>query len=409
MHTKEDFIKKFGTWSSGNTDIDKIIQESQINNPEFSLRWIPYDTFYDTEHIADSKYYTLHSARLRNYKICNLDCEYEHRGTVSLKELKDYRHDVLKFIKVIKNIANDGFYHYCITRFFGISKNPSTQNYIIVMESFDDTIHSFLSDLFLKIEWKSKIKLLYQIILSLGFLHENNLVHCVLHSRNISVEGRKLDPDSLDVIMDPGLCKLSDDLTLNSDNKNNYVYGSIPYIPPEVLRGNEFTKKGDIYSFGGIMYQMATGNQPFSHQAHDTYLIIDICNGVRPKVPDMMLNLIPKCYLDMMYRCWDDNPSKRPTFYELANIMLPWNQYEEFLEADRNRERINKSHEQKLLRSLYNFHPQSRYISRNIYALYELRDSLEDIKSGKCADPNLYTCDMNSEVLSKRICIDLEI
>ncbi|RHZ58675.1 hypothetical protein Glove_372g80 [Diversispora epigaea] len=74
---------------------------------------------------------------------------------------------------------------------------------------------------------------------------------------------------------------------------------------------------------------------------------------------------------------------------------------EEFLNTDLNRDRINESHEQKLLRSLYNFHPQSRYISRYIYTLYELQDLLEDIKSGKCADPNLYTYDMDSEGSSK--------
>ncbi|RHZ82484.1 hypothetical protein Glove_109g163 [Diversispora epigaea] len=405
MCTKEDFIKKFGTWSSGNANIDKIIQESQINNPEFSLRWIPYDNFFDIEHIADSKYYALHSARLKNYMMCNWDYEYEYRGYVALKELKDYRYDILEFIKAIKNISNDVFNSSCITRFFGISKNPSMQNYIIVMKSGDDTIHDFLSDHFLKIWWDSKTEWLRQTIESLHVLHENDLIHCDLHSRNVSMKGRKPDPDSSYVLIDTGLCKLSNDLTY-SDNKNNNVYGSIPYVPPEVLRGNEFTKEGDIYSFGGIMYEMATGNQPFADQAHDTYLMIDICNGVRPKVPDMMLNFIPKCYLDLMYRCWDDDPSKRPNSRELNDIISSWSSYEEFSDADLNRERINKSHEQKLLQSLYNFHPQSCYISRHIYTLYELRDSLEDIKSGKCADLNLCTYDTDSSESSK--CIDLE-
>ncbi|RHZ86645.1 hypothetical protein Glove_48g84 [Diversispora epigaea] len=356
MYTKEHFTKKFGTWSSGNVNIDEIIQESQINNPEYNLRWIPYDNFQDTKYIADSEYFTLHSAILRNENDAIGECDFENEeySAVNLRELKCHRYNILEFIKTIKyvTINGNGNYSYCFTRFFGISKNPSTQNYIIVMESCDYTIHSFLSNNFnnfLKFEWDSKIDVTFQIVESLCVLHENNLVHCDLHSGNILMKS---------------------------------FYGSIPYIPPEVLRGNEFTKEGDIYSLGGIMYEMATGNQPFADQAHDTYLMIDICNGVRPKVPDMMLNFIPKCYLDKMYQCWDDDPSKRPTARELYS----WNTNIFADDSDDNIAMLNKFQEQKLLQSLYNFHSQSRYVSRNIYTLYGLQDSLEDIKSGKCAD-----------------------
>ncbi|CAG8650468.1 10448_t:CDS:2, partial [Diversispora eburnea] len=86
-----------------------------------------------------------------------------HR-VVALKELKNYKYNILEFIKAIKDITIDWFYSSCITGFFGISKNPSTQNHIIVMESCNNTIHSFLSDVFLKIGWESKAELLYQII-----------------------------------------------------------------------------------------------------------------------------------------------------------------------------------------------------------------------------------------------------
>ncbi|RHZ73889.1 hypothetical protein Glove_228g52 [Diversispora epigaea] len=90
-----------------------------------------------------------------------------------------------------------------------------------------------------------------------------------------------------------------------------------------------------------------------------------------------MLNLIPKHYLDLMYRCWDDDPFKRPTVLELV------------INADFNRIIMNKSHQHKLLRSLHNLHPQSCYIVRPIYTLYGFQDSLEDIKFGKCADINI--------------------
>ncbi|RHZ60901.1 hypothetical protein Glove_350g38 [Diversispora epigaea] len=387
MCTKENFTKN---WSSGNADIDKIIQESQINNLTSGLQWIPYENFYDIEHIADCEYYTLHLALLRN-KI-----DKRVSNFVELKELKDYKYDISEFIKAIKKIVIRDSKR--VTRFFGVSKNPSTKNYIIVMESIDDTIHSCLSRFFLRIEWGPKIDMLHHIIEGLDALHENNLVHCDLHSRTTLLE--MWDLSTLYVKIDPGLCKLANDLILNSDNKSNNVYGSIPYIPPEVLRGNEFTKEGDIYSLGGIMYEIVTGSQPFADQAHDTYLMIDICNGVRPKVPDMTLNWIPKCYLDMMYQCWDDDPFKRPTTHKLTHYLYYTQGFSDF---GCNMDIMERPHEKIFLRSLNNFHPQSCYISRNVYTLYGLKDSLEDIKSGKCADPNLYTY-MNSEESSK--CID---
>ncbi|RHZ71335.1 hypothetical protein Glove_259g34 [Diversispora epigaea] len=391
MYTKEHFIKKFGTWSSWDFNIDKM-----IHDPGFNLHWIPYDNFYDIEQIDDKdsiyfKYYASQEAKLKNYMTDEQDyevCDSEDCGKVTLKELKDYKYNILTFIKVIKNIMNAGFYSSCTTRFLGISKNPSTQNYIIVMEPCDTTVQDYLSNWSLDTLWTLKLDLLHEIIQGLNALHENNFVHCDLKGENISMKGiHELYP--LDIFIDPVLYELS-------DNKNNNVYGSIPYIPPEVLRGNEFTEEGDIYSFGGIMYEVATGNQPFVDQAYDTYLMIDICNGVRPKVPDMMLNLIPKCYLDLLYQCWDDDPSKRPTTREVIDTIISWkisNVIEEFIDADDNREKMSRSHEQKLYRSLSKFHPQYYCTSKYIYTLYELQDSLEDIKSGKCADPNLYIYD----------------
>ncbi|RHZ83945.1 hypothetical protein Glove_86g117 [Diversispora epigaea] len=101
-----------------------------------------------------------------------------------------------------------------------------------------------------------------------------------------------------DLRIDLDLCKLEDYLILSSNNKNNKIFGLIPYLPSEVLRGNEFTRESDIHSFVGIMYEIVTAQCPFADQAHDTYLIIDICNSVRQKVPDFMLNWIPGWYLD---------------------------------------------------------------------------------------------------------------
>ncbi|RHZ78834.1 hypothetical protein Glove_155g72 [Diversispora epigaea] len=108
----------------------------------------------------------------------------------------------------------------------------------------------------------------------LGILHAKNLIHCNLNSGNILnfTKNRQISYIDLDL----NFCKLENDLILNANDKNNKIYGSIPYIPHEVLGGNKFTKKDDIYSFGGIMYEVVTAQRPLADQAHDNYLMIDM-------------------------------------------------------------------------------------------------------------------------------------
>ncbi|GES95302.1 kinase-like domain-containing protein [Rhizophagus clarus] len=87
---------------------------------------------------------------------------------------------------------------------------------------------------------------------------------------------------------------------------------------PEVLGGKLYTRAADIYSFGMIMYVVATGRQPFADRAHDEVLALNIYNGIRPEINE---KIAPKCYIDIMKRCWDPNPDNRPTSIELKDIV----------------------------------------------------------------------------------------
>ena len=62
-----------------------------------------------------------------------------------------------------------------------------------------------------------------------------------------------------------------------------------------------------------LMWEIFSGHPPFDDRAHDYHLILDICKGLRPQIlPNM-----PKDYVEMMKKSWDDDPSKRPTILEL--------------------------------------------------------------------------------------------
>ncbi|RHZ86110.1 hypothetical protein Glove_54g95 [Diversispora epigaea] len=394
--TKEHFIEEFKTWSSGNVEIDKIIQECQTNYG-YNLQWIPYDNFRDIEYIASGGYGSVHSTILKNgvkryWDLNESDWDYCNVGDkVALKEINDSKDDISIFIKEVQNIQTVSDLLY-VTICLGISKNPSTQNFIIVMELYDNSLHKFLKNDFWKLRWEIKLFLLYNTAGGLDNLHKNDLVHCDLHAGNILTK-----------------------------SYSDFINSNLTTIADFVLRGNTFTKKGDIYSFGGVMYEMATGKQPFYDRAHDTRLIIDICNGVRPRIPDNTLDLIPKFCSDLMYRCWNDDPSERPTAQELYDVL--WNLFEivlnmkvednlfqQFKIADENQEKAIKSQKPELSYP-YISHSQSCYISRNIYTLHGLHNSLEDIKSGKSQDPNLLkptTSSYNVDSKESQECIDWE-
>ena len=106
---KEHFIREFNTWSSGDANIDRFIQESQIYDFCGKLQWISYDNFQNIEHIGDSSHGSVNSAKLKNgikeiWNFTKQDWEYDLIGIdnkVALKEIKDSRYDIAEFLKVV--------------------------------------------------------------------------------------------------------------------------------------------------------------------------------------------------------------------------------------------------------------------------------------------------------------------
>ena len=112
---------------------------------------------------------------------------------------------------------------------------------------------------------------------------------------------------------------LSDPADQEPSSKND-IFGVLPYIAPEVLNKKPYTQKSDIYSFGILMSETSTCQQPFKDQPHDLDLAIKICGGLRPSFSDNT----PECYIKLAYKCTDADPEKRPTADEILKILAFW-------------------------------------------------------------------------------------
>src|SRR5204862_7049197 len=151
----------------------------------------------------------------------------------------------------------------------------------------------------------NNIQKLENIISGLREIHEKNMVHRDFHIGNIL-----FNKDLKAYISDMGLCGEVDNVDATK------IYGVMPYVAPEVLRGKPYTQAADIYSFGMVMYFVATGRQPFADCAHDQDLALSICNGIRPEITEKEA---PKCYIDLMKKCWNPNPDNRPNAKEIED------------------------------------------------------------------------------------------
>src|SRR5207249_4890518 len=114
---------------------------------------------------------------------------------------------------------------------------------------------------------------------------------------------------------DLGLCQPANVKPSQSGGKK--IYGVLPYVAPEVLRGKEYTQASDIYGFEIVAYEVCTGLPPYYDMAHEDFLAIKICQGLRPKSDYE----IPQLILDIIKQCWDSDPLKRPKAKELQTSL----------------------------------------------------------------------------------------
>ncbi|RGB39973.1 kinase-like domain-containing protein, partial [Rhizophagus diaphanus] len=310
-----DLKKNFTNWTSGNIIIDNLIREMQlkINNTDDTIfEWIPYNRFSNIKEIGKGGFATIYSAIWKDGPSSYNKYEYSrNQKKVALKQLYNSENITIEFLNEVKGYSIGIFEN--VLSIYGISQNPDTKNYVMVLDYAEGgNLYNWVNKYYNKLDWSYNIKALISIIEGLEKVHQENMVHRDFHTGNILLMNTYLDYCISMHISDMGLCGKVD----NTDKTK--IYGVMPYVAPEVLRGNPYTQAADIYSFGMIMYYVATGRQPFCNCAHDEILVLDICKGIRPEINEPEA---PKCYIDLMKRCWDSNPNNRPKATEINELI----------------------------------------------------------------------------------------
>jgi len=190
----------------------------------------------------------------------------------------------------------------------------------IVTEMMESNLSTLLHDKDIKLPLLQKIKMARDCALGMSWLHGSNnpIIHHDLKPSNCLI-----DKDYRIKISDFGLSIIK--------IKGSFVYSEFPkgtavYMAPEVYRGEEYDEKCDVYSFGIILWEIYTREEPYQ-DSRQSLSVEAFCDAVsneclRPEIPEECPVNIKTLILD----CWESDPDARPSFTyiveRLNNIII---------------------------------------------------------------------------------------
>ena len=151
-----------------------------------------------------------------------------------------------------------------------------------------------------------------QICEGLAHAHAAGILHRDVKPSNVLLA----DGDTVSVrLLDFGLARMAEAETLTAQGD---VPGTLAYISPERLAGEESTTAADVWSIGVMLWESLSGRHPFWQTS-----MLETARAIEqgaPKLETLRPDL-PKRLLELVDRSLSLNPARRPAAAELAQAL----------------------------------------------------------------------------------------
>ena len=234
---------------------------------------------------------------------------------VTIKVLRDqYAHDedfVRRFHREAQSVAS--LSHINIVSIFDVGIEEGL--HYLVMEFVEgQNLKEYIRDKG-KLPVQEAVPIAIQILDALEHAHEHGVVHRDIKPHNILLtkQGRVK-------VTDFGIARAASETTLTYTGT---IVGSVHYISPEQAKGITIGSKSDLYSAGAVLYEMVTGQLPFTGDSPIAIALQHIQN--EPVPPNELVQKIPKELSHIILRAMEKSPearysSAREMRYDLEKI-----------------------------------------------------------------------------------------
>ena len=126
-----------------------------------------------------------------------------------------------------------------------------------------------------QLDYEECLRIAQQLTSALELVHSRGLIHRDLKPGNIMV----LDDGSVK-LLDFGIARATNEAGIT---QHGVMVGTVLYMSPEQVRGEDLDFRSDIFSLGSVLYQLVTGGLPFPGKSFP-----EVCMAIldgKPKPP----------------------------------------------------------------------------------------------------------------------------
>jgi eukaryotic-like serine/threonine-protein kinase len=158
------------------------------------------------------------------------------------------------------------------------------------------------------ISWRKAISIATEVADGLAAAHARGIVHRDLKPENIFLtsEGRA---KVLDFGLARGARVEAEKTTLGGITGPGTVLGTVGYMSPEQVRGEQIGTASDIFSFGCVLHEMLAGQGPFA-RATSAETMAAVLRDEPPPLPDQIGD-VPAAVLAIVAHCLEKRPEDR--------------------------------------------------------------------------------------------------